>query len=79
MSDRCPMGRPGSAPPRHRPVGLLSGMCFCFTLGRLILLMSLLWPISSAFPASQLSLFAGETQLHPGLHTGQIYGASQAA
>lgn len=78
MSAWCPMGTPRFAL-RHRAAGSLFGMCFCFKLGRLTLLMSLLWPISSAFPASQLSLFARETQLHPGLHTGQIYGASQAS
>ena len=78
MSGLCPMGAP-SFVPRHRSAGLLFGMCFCSTLGRLILLMSLQWPISSALPASQLSLFARETQLGPGLHTGQIDGASQAA
>lgn len=73
MSGWCPMGTP-SFVPRHWSAALLSGMCFCLTLGRLILLMSLLWPISSALPASQLCLFARETQLRPGLRAGQTVG-----
>lgn len=47
---------------------------FYLKLGRLTPLMSLRWPISSVFPASQLSLFAYETQLRPSLHTGRFMG-----
>lgn len=49
----------------------------CFKPGRLTPLMSLLGLISSAFLASQLSLFARETQLWPGCHTGPMAGASR--